>query len=351
MKTKEQILNVLKKSYENSRYVLFGEQCGTLEKPSNVITRYAENSGGHKPAVLGIDFNVYGFQLTKFGEGSPEWNEYLDQVADFADQGGIVTASSHLTNPFREYGQGVDVCRGEFGGEDLWEELLTEGTEINKKVKSELVAEGHFLLELQKRGVTVLFRPLHEANGGWFWFCARSHSKMDWLSPEYLRRFWKYIYNLYVNEIGLTNLIWVYGPNVSGNNDSLGGVRNVLYYYPGDEYVDMVGVDWYTNDGKDIGGHSYDLIMSTGKIAAITEFGPNGAIRLGNNFTVEQQAETYSAVDAVNTIKNCVKKGYKIAYTLTWGGIYGAFYRLGKAKEALDDPFCIDLERLNKLYE
>ncbi len=351
MKTKEQILNILKKSYEDSRYVLFGEQCGTRVKPLDMIANYAEKSGGHKPAVLGIDLNCYGFQLPLIGENSPEWNEYLDHVTAFAEEGGIVTASSHYTNPFRKYGEGLDVCRGEFGGEELWEEMLTEGTEINKKVKEELVLEGKFLGELGKRGVTVLWRPLHEANGGWFWFCARSHSNMPWINPEYLRRFWRYIYNLYVNEMGLTNLIWVYGPNVSGNNDNNPhGTRSVLFYYPGDEYVDMVGVDWYTGDGKDIGGHSYDLIMSTGKIAALTEFGNGGNIRLGHDFTIEQQSKVYSAVDAVNTIKNCIRKGYKISYVLTWSSIYGAFYRLGKAKEALDDPFCIDLERLNKLY-
>lgn len=352
IRTKKQILDVLEKAYEHSKYVIFGEQCATKQKPNDLIANYAEKSGGHKPAILGIDLGCYGFRLTTIGEGSPEWKEYLDQVVEFAEQGGIVTASAHLTNPHL-----VDVvcdkCRGKFGGSEEWEAMLTEGTELNKIVKAELIIIGKFLKELGDRGVTVLWRPLHEANGGWFWFCARSHKEMPWIDPEYLRRFWRYIYNLYETEMGLKNLIWVYSPNVSQNDENSRTVREVMFYYPGDEYVDMVGLDWYTAGNFEINspGHAYDRIMAKRKIAAITEFGPRGDLRLPREATDEQQAAVYNSVDAVNIIKTCVEKGLKISYVLTWHTIFGAFSRLGKAKEALDDPFCVDLERLNNLFE
>ena len=75
IRTKEQILDVLEKAYEHSQYVIFGEQCATKQKPNDLIANYAEKSGGHKPAILGIDLGCYGFRLTTIGEGSPEWKE------------------------------------------------------------------------------------------------------------------------------------------------------------------------------------------------------------------------------------------------------------------------------------
>ena len=351
MYTKAQVMDVLTKVYEDSRMVMLGEQCGgNREKPARVLERYAKATGGHLPAVMGIDLACYGLQLPDVGVGSEEWNTTIDQLADYAEKGGIITASSHFANPTGEYGVGGK-CRGNFGGAEMWEEMLTEGTELNRIIKEELIIDGKFLKELDDRGIPVLWRPLHEANGGWFWFCGRSHNEMDWIDPEYLRRFWRYIYNLYVNEMGIKNLIWVYGPNVSSN--APGGTRDVLYYSPGDEYVDILGVDWYTGGNRELNspsGHSYDKIMSRGKLCAITEFGHGGALRAPKGSGVEVQEKLFNAVDMVELIKSYVKQGLKIAYVLTWTGGCGAIYSIGKGEEALADPFCIDLERLKKLY-
>ncbi|MBR6604209.1 MAG: hypothetical protein IKK94_09355 [Clostridia bacterium] len=349
MYTKEQILGILGKVYEDSRCIMLGEQCGGgREKPNKMLERYAKATGGHYPAIMGIDLACYGLQLPEMGVGSDEWNETIAQLTDYAEKGGIITASSHFANPTGEYGIGGK-CRGKFGGPEMWEEMLTEGTELNKIIKEELIIDGKFLKELDDKGIPVLWRPLHEANGSWFWFCGRSHSKMNWLDPEYLRRFWKYIYNLYVNEMGIKNLIWVYSPNVF---TGWHGATDVLYYYPGDEYVDMVGVDWYTQNKREINNpcHSYDKIMSLGKTAVLAEFGHQGELRAPSGSGVASQEKIFNAVDMIELMKNLKKQGLKIAYVLTWCGGCGAIYSIGKGEEALSDPFCIDLERLNKLY-
>lgn len=351
MYTKQQVLDVLARVYEDSRCIMLGEQCsGGRDKPAKMLERYAKATGGHYPAVMGIDLACYGLQLPQMGEGSDEWKQTVAELTEYAEQGGIITASSHLANPTGDYGGGAS-CRGKFGGPEAWEEMLTEGTEFNKIVKEELILNGKFLKELDDKGIPVLWRPLHEANGGWFWFCARSHGGMDWISPEYLVRFWKYIYNLYVNEMGMKNLIWVYGPNVSQNAPE--GTREVLYYYPGDEYVDILGVDWYTSRKNEINypGHSYDRIMSRGKICAITEFGPGSLLRAPSGSGVAVQEKIFNAVDMVEIMKGLKKQGLKIAYVLTWCGGCGAIYAIGKGEEALSDPFCVDLEKLKTLYK
>ncbi|MBR6603637.1 MAG: hypothetical protein IKK94_06450 [Clostridia bacterium] len=350
MYSKEQIFDVLKEAYEDSRYILMGEQLmGDCDMPNDMFARYEAATGGKRPAVLGIDLACYGFHLQKVGEGSEKWYEIINQITDFAESGGIVTASSHFANPIPDPDARA-LCRGSFGGADKWEEMLTEGTELNRIIKEELILDGKFLGELGKRGVTVLWRPLHEANGGWFWFCARSTKKMDWLSGDYLRRFWKYIYKLYTEEMKLDNLLWIYSPNVSANSE--GGTRDALYYYPGDEYCDIVGVDWYTSNQNELNtpGHSYDKIMSLGKVAVLAEIGPRPPLR-EYDLPPEEQAKHFSALDLVNMIKDHTKRGAKIAYALTWHYGRSSICSLGKADEAINDLFCIDLDRLKKLYK
>lgn len=349
MYTKEQIMAVLKRAYEDSRILLFGEQCGGNQTmPADMLDRYAKVSGGRLPAVMGLDLACYGLQLPQVGVNSEKWNAYIDQITDFAEKGGIVTASSHFANPIPVPGARA-LCRGSFAGLDAWEQLLTEGTEVNRIFKEELLIDGEFLRQLGERGVTVLWRPLHEANSGAFWYCGRAHGEagIDWMDGEYLKRLWRYIYDLYVREMGLTNLIWVYAPN---NHGTWSGVCDVMYYYPGDEYVDMVGLDWYTSNKQEtiVPRHPYDKMMNIGMPVALTEFGPGQALRMP---TFEEQEKCFNALDMVELMKDIMKRGLKIAYVLTWGGGFGALYSIGKAEEALADPFCIDLERLQKLYE
>ncbi len=349
-------MKVLEKAYEDSRFMLVGEQLiGPNDLPNDMFERYKKSSGGKLPAILGIDLGCYGVHLMKVGVGSERWYTIIDQITAFAEQGGIVTASVHWQNPTykEEYGP---LCRGAFGDGTVkyWDELLTEGSEINKSFKEELTVDGKFLKELSDRGVTVLWRPLHEANGNWFWFTAKSQGSPEWIPGEYLVRLWRYLYDLYVNEMGIKNLIWVYGPNTSSNtgNKNPFGVRDVLYYYPGDEYCDMVGVDWYTATGKpDIlgAGHPYDMIMSTGKPCAITEFGPAGKLAFKEN--LEAQTSAFNSVDILNLMKGMTARGMKCAYMLTWHLNYGALTSMGRAEEALADPFFCTLDGLNELYE
>ncbi len=349
MRTKEEIVRIMKSSYEDDSYILVGEQLiGSSDFPENMFARYSEASGGELPAILGIDMGIYGMDLQRAGIGSEKWNRFLEQITAYAEKGGIVTASHHWDNPSVEDLEACDYCRGKFGDgtAKYWDELLTEGSVINEKFKTDLYTAGMFLKELEKRGVTILWRPLHEANGCWFWFTAKSCGSEHWIDAEYLKRLWRYLYNYYENELGLTNLIWVYGPNNGGDGRY---VQDVMYYYPGDDVVDLVGLDWYTDGNKEIFdcNRSYEKLMQTGKVCAITEFGPGSSTKAGS---VKEQEKLFNSVDVLNLMKELTEKnGMKCAYVLTWHVGYGAFSSMGKAKEALSDPFFCTLDRLNKL--
>ncbi len=343
--SKKQVLSVLDKVYNDSRCVLYGEQCGGgRQLPSEMLEKYAKATGGKQPAVLGIDLACYGLQLPEVGVGTETWNRMIADLKDYASKGGIITASSHFANPTGRWTP-VGKCRGPLGGEDAWEELLTDGTEYNKIVKEELRIDGLFLKELDSAGIPVLWRPLHECNGGWFWFCGKTPDG-TYIDPSYMKHFWKMIYDMYTVEMGMKNLIWVYGPNVANGE----WIKPAMYYYPGDEMCDMVGIDWYTNSKNEINypDHSYDRLMATGKIAAITEFGTGDRLR---DATTEGQEKLFNALDMLALMKNLQTKGLKIAYVLTWCGSCGSIGFLGKAEEAVRDPFVITLDRLVKMYE
>ncbi len=356
MRTKSEILEIMKKAYEDDSYMLVGEQLiGPSDFPEDMFKRYRESSGGEMPAILGLDLGIYGMDLLRTGIGTEKWNKFVSQSVNFAEIGGIITASHHWDNPSAENLADCKYCRGMFGDgtEKYWDELLKEGSEINKKFKNDLITGGMFLKELDAKGIPVLYRPLHEANGSWFWFTARSCGSKTWISADYLIKLWRYIYNIYVNEMEMKNLIWVYSPNVC---NMLEYTKDTLYYYPGDEYVDMVGIDWYTNGENEFFNEhrSYDKIMSFGKPFAICEFGPGKTKSLfystGKHGTAEEQMKLFSSVDALNLLKDVtVNYGVKCAYMLTWHVGFGAFSGLGLAKEALSDPFFCTLDRLNNI--
>jgi mannan endo-1,4-beta-mannosidase len=114
------------------------------------------------------------------------------------------------------------------------------------------------LSDLQSAGVTVLWRPLHEMNGDWFWWGNQDAATF--------KNVWIDMYNYFKNTKGLNNLIWVYAPDFSRDNRTA--------YYPGSSYVDIVGLDAY-DDNPEANVTGYDELVALGKPFALAEIGPD----------------------------------------------------------------------------
>ena len=196
-----------------------------------------------------------------------------------------------------------------------WEGFYSESTDINlSKILNGEDQEGYDLLirdidalanylkELDDYHVPILWRPLHEGGGDpkwnnpWFWWGSSG--------AEAYKELWKLMYDRLTNYHEINNLIWVW----NGQN---------LDYYPGDEYVDIVGYDVYA----DAGDYSskkwyYDYTKdapSENKIVAMTEngtlFDPDAAMNDGTRwsyfatwngeFTIKdmQLSEEYTSFD------------------------------------------------------
>lgn len=92
--------------------------------------------------------------------------------------------------------------------------------------------------EIKEFGNPVLFRLNNEMNSDW-----TSYSGIICLSdPEIYKEVWYRIFNIFEDE-GVTNCIWIFNPN--DNNYPPSKWNNFLSYYPGNEYVHMIGITGY----------------------------------------------------------------------------------------------------------
>ena len=251
----KKLYSFLKDSY--GKYVITGQQCdgGINGNEFKAI----KNLTGDYPALLGLDLMDYTPSRTAFGASSSA----VEKAIEFANKGGIVTLCWHWNAPTEYLNSTANSSDGWWGG------FYTQSSKFDiAKVMNGQDAKGKKLLDrdikeiakqlkrLEKAGVPVIWRPLHEASGGWFWWGAKG-------SDAY-KKLWKYLYKELTNTYGCNNLIWVY------NGQSAD-------WYPGDEYVDIVGEDIYP------GNHVYDPQVSRfkqainygskTKITALTENG------------------------------------------------------------------------------
>ena len=352
-------------------FVHFGSQ-SILQKP-NYIKLLKENTEKtlrpHSEAKVLIAATVESVEkkLTAAGESKQNMKSLESarvkiayQLTEFMRNGGIVTLSPHYPNPLDENPWAGSSIKGDLGHEDKWAELFTEGTEINTRFMGYLEQMGDFFEILQKNGAPVVFRNLLEMNGNWTWYCignTNADGVEKKLDPRYMKDLWILIYDYLVNERELNNLIWLYSPNVMqrGGGASTGDVMDC---YPGDEYVDIVGVDWYPgeteqNNPDELVACYEDLVDKTGKIFVLGEFSAGGNRTVGDNYTFT--TEDYDEVlERINDL------GVKCAYTLAWsswdtdeGRVKLTIYEMGMGDRFYynNDTYLDQSETYELLYE
>jgi mannan endo-1,4-beta-mannosidase len=222
---------------------------------------------GSHPAVIGVDF--MGFTGGSADQISKYKNDLAKNVAATYDRGGVVTASWHFSNPVSDGGfywndsvsvpaVGLIIPGG--SAHSKYVEILKDLGEWARGVKG---SDG--------KQVPIIFRPYHEFDGGWFWW-----GKPHCTTEEFIA-LWKFTVSYLRDSAGVHNFIYAFSPDINFST-----TEEYLERYPGDEWVDMVGVDNYAEMGRDrydITGAANklkivsDYAMKTGKLAAFTETG------------------------------------------------------------------------------
>ena len=211
--------------------IISGQQA---DAGGNTEFNYISERTGYIPAIKGFDLIDYSPSRVENGTTSQQTDRAIDW---WKEEQGIVSMMWHWNAP-------EDLL--DTDDSPWWSGFYTYATTFDptiamndqNSVEYELIIRdidviADELKKLQEAKVPVLWRPLHEAEGEWFWWGSKGPEVCVWL--------WKLMYDRLTNEHGLDNLIWVW----TGTNSEV-----ALDWYPGDEYVDIIGADIYLEDGN-----------------------------------------------------------------------------------------------------
>ncbi len=204
-------------------YTISGQYCDSgMNGWENM--KIAENTGGKYPAILGLDMGYY----SQTGVDHEVAISTTEQAIAYWNKGGIVTLCWHWLAPEKYItGTWYSAFRPEEVRMNLTAMMNGEDEEGLALLMKDIDNIAKQLQIMQEAGVPILWRPLHEASGGWFWWGAEG--------ADTYKKLYILLYDKLTNEYGLNNLIWVW----NGQNPD---------WYPGDEYVDIVGMDIYAGE-------------------------------------------------------------------------------------------------------
>ena len=203
---------------------------------------------GKYPAINCFDY------IHLYASGS--WIDYTDitPVSDWWNAGGWVAAMWHWNVPVEEGSDEYAFYRENTKFDA--DKALTEGTWENTVFKNDLEKAAGCLKLLQDAGIPVIWRPFHEAAGGWFWWGKNAAS---------FKNMWIYMFD-YFRQQGVNNLIWVWTTE-----------QDDADWYPGDAYVDIVGRDIYKRSAAECAAQYTAIAAGYGhKMVALSECGYTG---------------------------------------------------------------------------
>ena len=218
---------------------------------------------GKYPAVRTFDF-IY--DSMSFCKNNPSAKD-VDLAIKWSKDGGLVVYDWHWYAPYKECEFYTDKTSFKLSNAVTSEKIaLMDHSEIQKlynsgkisiealKIIEDIDNISALMQKMEDENVTVMWRPLHEASGGWFWWGASGEKSYKWL--------WTLMYERMTNYHKLDNLIWVW----NGQDKD---------WYPGDKYCDIIAMDIYSN-AHDYGTSPGTLADMSGwannrKLAAMSE--------------------------------------------------------------------------------
>lgn len=258
---------------------------------------------GKSPALVGLDYLF-------LDRGYDSWydqNLPFKQGKAWAEKNGIVNFHWHWRDPSR-ITEEFYTDKTDF---DITKIFEPNSDEYKAMIKDIDFVSGE-LKRFQDIGIPVIWRPLHEAAGGWFWWGANG--------PAACKELWRVMFDRMVNVNGLHNLIWVWTHE-----------PNDADWYPGDEYVDIVGRDIYRE-----GDHSSQVL----------EFNEMVSLYEGKKMVTISECGSFPDVD------NLVADAAGWSWFMPWNG---GFVRESKHnpielwKKVLDSDFVITLDEMPEI--
>lgn len=229
------------------------------------------NATNDLTAMKGYDFI--------FCTGSYHSDDMIDEAIEWSkESGGLCAFTWHWNVP-------KDIDNPEGGYAFYTSEItnfsqvnaVTPGTKEYKTVIHDIDLIATKIQRMESEGVTILFRPLHEASGAWFWWGLQGR---DSATNEVFQKLWYMIYDRLENYHKLTNIIWVWnGQNphtaIHPNAFDIEGIDR--YYDQEDISAEALSTYYEKCYGELAGYDKYCAELagmeSTGKMMALTECG------------------------------------------------------------------------------
>jgi mannan endo-1,4-beta-mannosidase len=286
---------------------------------------------------------VYGWEVEGLFAGWPGTPEQMRRwIREGYERGGVITMEWHMGN-LVSGGNAWDTTRAVV-------HMLPGGAQHQEyRERLDVVADFFLSLTAPETGelIPVIFRPFHEMSGSWFWWGGRN------VTADEYRRLWRFTVEYLRDRKEVHNLLWAYSTDVFNSKG------HYLEYYPGDEYVDVLGFDDYqsvrTPGTRDVLVRRLrdvvELAEGRGKVAALTETGVEGV--------PDPAWFTGTLLPAIRDDE----VARRIAWVLVWRNAYApdrepthfyAPYRGHPAAEDLrrfrEDPFVLFESELPEMY-
>lgn len=254
------------------------------------------NATGDLTAMKGYDF-IY-------STGSYQTDYMVDEAITWAkESGGLVTFTWHWNVP-------TDIDNSDAGYAFYTEEItnfsqvnaVTPGTKEYEQVIHDIDLIATKLQRMESEGITVLFRPLHEASGSWFWWGVQGK---ETVTNEVFQKLWYMIYDRIENYHKLTNIIWVWN-----------GQSTYCAIHPNS--FDIEGIDRYYN-GTDISNEAISEYYAT-SYHELTTYDESCAELAGLETTGKMM--TLSECGYIPDPQGCIDNNTMWLYYMVWNGSF-----------------------------
>lgn len=253
--------------YNNfGKKTISGIMTGDMKSANGNVTQHDDvkavyQASGKYPALVGFDF----MNATGKDEATSYSKDYTNDVIELAkdtwQRGGIPAITWHWRDPSRSTGEFYSAnCSVKISDAMKSDGSWNTSSTLYQNIIKDIDAIADHFLTLQNAGIACIFRPLHEASGGWFWW-GRDKKAAHFIKLYHL------VYDRMVNVKGVHNVIWVWN---AGEYDQ--------DWDPGEAYYDVVSADIYNPDfdysSNYVTFDNLKKLTSGKKILALSENGP-----------------------------------------------------------------------------
>lgn len=252
------------------KQVVYGQHNYEMDGFDSDTTRWRDEANrcdaydvtGTYPALASFDF----LHFTNPHSWETKDPDYIRQKFHAAyNRGNVITFCWHYYNP---------VTGGNFYDTTRVVRHILPGGSHHAIFKADLKIIADFAHNAKADNgelIPIIFRPWHEFDGNWFWW-GRNHCRV-----EEFKELYRFTVTYLRDSLQVHNFLYAFSPDCGFTTEA-----EYLERYPGDEYVDVVGMDNYWDFRPDGGDTSLVVLKARiltqyarqhAKLSAITETG------------------------------------------------------------------------------